>query len=562
MWRKYSIVIILVCIVGLIIPTAHAAEDDDQILFVYTASSSNENVKKLDLLLHHFSTETMVIEAETLTEEMMQTADYIVVYHGSEEDLPEAIVKKFQGMDKKLFIFIGENVAQVWPNMATKKQVINSIGFTKQGKRFPIQERVSAHIASENDIDEVLLYGFYGEQVVPLMVKNKQQYYLGVTELNELILQHVAELLHDIIANDHIAGHEAYIRLENIHPLTDAKKVQEVVDVLESRQIPYVLAVQPVYTNPETRDVTTFKDAADLLKVIHDAQKANGTVLVHGYTNEQELGYEFWDATFDQPMINEIDKQAGVKRKPPIAFQTATAYEDYQTMMHEKEKEYVNERLERAIKGLVKEEIYPIGFAPPFHLMSEAGYETAANYFTALVGQVQLSDETAASLYAPPFATTASFLHGMTVYPETVGDISQLTTVSHEQAAKNVAKAQIVRDGMIGLSYQTYLGANQLASQLDEIEHISGLQWLGLNQTDQQVMTGHISIQAMTDNPIHVVSHMTWKEHFNDWIQQFTVLEKVLWVVTLLVFIFVVLFLSFALHLRLQLKRRLFEERK
>src|SRR5699024_2069173 len=185
---------------------------------------------------------------------------------------------------------------------------------------------------------------------------------------------HVAELLHDIIDNDHMGRHEAYIRLENIHPLTDAKKVEEVTELLESRQIPYVLAVQPVYTNPDTGDVTSFKDADDLLKVLHEAQKANGTVLVHGYTNDQELGYEFWDATFDQPMIKQTDKEAIVKRKPQAAFQTIKQYEAYQMMMHDKEKEYVNERLERAIKGLVREDMYPIGFAPPFHLLSEVGY--------------------------------------------------------------------------------------------------------------------------------------------------------------------------------------------
>ena len=561
MWRKYNVLIILFVLVGWMIPTAHAAEDDEQILFVYTSLSSNKNVKKLDLLLHHFSTETMVVEAEALTEEMIGTADYVVVYQEKEEKLPQDLVEILQEMEKP-FIFIGENVAQVWPDMVTKKQVINSIGFTKQSKRFPTQEKVSAHIASEDDMEEVLLYGFYGERILPLMMRNKAQYYLGVTELNELILQHLAELLHDIIDNNHIARHEAYIRLENIHPLTNAKKVQEVVELLETRQIPYVLAVQLVYTNPETGDVTTFKDADDLLKVIHEAQKANGTVVVHGYTNDQELGYEFWDTTFDQPMISETDKEAIVKRKPQTDFQTVKQYEEYQATMHDKEREYVNDRLERAIKGLVKKDIYPIAFAPPYHLMSEAGYQTAATYFTALFGQVQLSDDTAKSLYAPPFVTTASFLQGMMVYPETIGDISQLTTASLERATKNIEKTQIVRDGMIGLSYQTYLGASQLSRQLDGIEQISGLQWLALNQTEQEVTTGNISIQASTDKPIQVMSHLTWKEGFNDWLEQFTVLEKVLWVVTLFVFIFVVLFLSFALHLRLQLKKRLFEERK
>src|SRR5699024_11864022 len=66
--------------------------------------------------------------------------------------------------------------------------------------------------------------------------------------------------------------------------------------------------------------------------------KANGTVVVHGYTNDQELGYEFWDTTFDQPMISETDKEAIVKRKPQTDFQTVKQYEEYQATMHDKEK--------------------------------------------------------------------------------------------------------------------------------------------------------------------------------------------------------------------------------
>src|SRR5699024_2137875 len=113
-------------------------------------------------------------------------------------------------------------------------------------------------------------------------------------------------------------------------------------------------------------------------------------------------------------------------------------------------------RVDKAIKALVKEDIYPVAFTSPFHLLSEASYETVANSFTTLFGQVQLSNKTADSLYAPPFATTASFLHGLNVYPETVGDISHLTRMTHERATKKLTQAQIVRDGMIGLSYQTY----------------------------------------------------------------------------------------------------------
>lgn len=322
------------------------------------------------------------------------------------------------------------------------------------------------------------------------------------------------------------------------------------------------MAVQPVYTNPETGDVTTLQEADELLKVIQEAQSSKATLLVQGYTNDQKAGYEFWDINFDQPMMEQVDKEAMLKRKPQAAFQTREEYEAYREDLSEKEQAYVQTRLEKAIKALVKEELYPIAFTPSYGLMGEAGYEAVATYFSSMLGPVQLLDENSTALYAAPFKTRASFLQGMKLYPTTVGDISPISTAGHEEMIKNLAKAQIVRDGMIGFSYQTYLGAGQLSKQLDKVEQISSLQWLDLSQTEQTVSTGIISIQSSTDQAIHFVNHLTWKDRFTDWINQFSILEKMLWVVTLFVFVFVVLFLLFALHLRLQLKKRLFEERK
>lgn len=216
MWRKSILLVLLLLSVNITLVEA-GATDEETILLLYTPRSSMENVKKLDLILHHFSAETKVLDTEMIREDILHEADYIVFYNESEESLPENILEKLHGK-KKALIFIGDKVTELWPTMSTEEAVINSVSFTKEGKRFPLEEKVKMHIPNRSPEQEVLLYGFYGEAVMPLLVKNKAGYYLGVTELNDLILQHVAEVLHDIIDNDHPAIHEAYLRLDNIHP--------------------------------------------------------------------------------------------------------------------------------------------------------------------------------------------------------------------------------------------------------------------------------------------------------------------------------------------------------
>ena len=44
----------------------------------------------------------------------------------------------------------------------------------------------------------------------------------------------------------------AYLRLEDVHPVADINQLKEIAELLKEKQIPYMITVIPVYTDPQT----------------------------------------------------------------------------------------------------------------------------------------------------------------------------------------------------------------------------------------------------------------------------------------------------------------------
>src|SRR5699024_1354474 len=168
-------------------------------------------------------------------------------------------------------------------------------------------------------------------------------------------------------------------------------------------------------------------------------------VVFNGYSNVANASYEFWDGYFDQPMYGEQEEREQLLSMSQ--FTNKDDYEQYIGELREKEKAFVQMRMEKGIHDLAKADIAPLAFSPVFHAMSQEGYAVARKHATSIVRNIQLTYDTASSIYAPPFLTSASIIKGMTVYPETVGDISNTTATDFANAISKLEMSQIVRDG-------------------------------------------------------------------------------------------------------------------
>ncbi|MCU0242515.1 MAG: DUF2334 domain-containing protein, partial [Vicinamibacteria bacterium] len=61
-----------------------------------------------------------------------------------------------------------------------------------------------------------------------------------------------ADLLHDILDQDHPRSHSALIRIEDTNPFSNPKQLRAIADLLSARKVPFLVGVTPFYVNPTT----------------------------------------------------------------------------------------------------------------------------------------------------------------------------------------------------------------------------------------------------------------------------------------------------------------------
>jgi uncharacterized protein YdaL len=101
-----------------------------------------------------------------------------------------------------------------------------------------------------------------------------------------------ADLLFDALAPQTPDRHRALLRLEDISPNDDPAEVRQVAEYLWAQQIPYAVAVIPVYEDPNgvynggVPERIQLKQRPQLVKALRWMLSHGGTLVQHGYTHQ------------------------------------------------------------------------------------------------------------------------------------------------------------------------------------------------------------------------------------------------------------------------------------
>lgn len=545
--------------------------DELVILFIYSTSKNekNGNVKKIDMLLRHFTNRVQTVSEQEVKLKDFTSATHVVYYGEKRKKMNDIVLSGFRAFPGPI-IAIGENVEQI-SRFADLHFVtdgkMNGVSLNQKTPKDVPMHRVKRFSKPKNA--NVWLYGHRGEETFPIFVQiNHHDFYFAVTSFIDSVVSHYfADLLHDIFPNDHPHEHLAYLRLEDIHPQTDPEKLLEVGEYLIQRNIPFLLVVIPVYIDPKTGEKVYFSKSSKLLRVLHYLQKNGGTVIAHGYTHqyresETGEGFEFWDVENDQ-MIVALNPEDEVERvKTQDYFANAEDYQSYMESLKRNERTYIEDRLRNSIHELVRYELYPLGFEVPHYTISQQGYTVISEYFSSIFGKLQLDDRHWKVMDSPPYVTTAEHVNGMTIYPETIGFVDPLLPNSIQKIENLIQQAAIVRDGVIGGFYHPYLGLDHLPPLIHAIEKIPNVTWLDLKQTKQHVNSERVEIISNDTGEVVVKNDLSWRDEWKKKLFSVTWFEKILWLVTFIVFMFVCMFFGFSVYLRSRVRKRLFRERK
>jgi predicted deacetylase len=268
--------------------------------------------------------------------------------------------------------------------------------------------------------------------------------------------------------------HRALIRLEDVGPTADPLQLRQIADLLAAEEIPFSVAVYPVYVGPvnqHPREWIPLKDRPQVVEAINYMLSKGGTLILHGYThqlgdkrnpNNGESGedYEFYRVHYNASHVLVYDG--------PVTKNSAV---------------WTRLRIEKALAairavGLPRPELWQF----PEYGAAPADYRVAASMFVArfergnyAAGPPGHEDLRTLTEQTPPYLVRDSY--GGPVLPETLGYVmgphvptTGPGSIRAILAAAAVEKAA-VRDSVAGVYYHPFLGTGPLRRLVDGLRH-------------------------------------------------------------------------------------------
>ncbi|KFM99174.1 DUF2334 domain-containing protein [Bacillus clarus] len=494
----------------LLIPihTSAQTKKTPHVLILYSSDNNQitNNIQIINIQIGHFTNNITVKSVKEMNKATNSPTYTHVVYIGEKQEELSSEAKQFLERFSGPVLALGQNVEQL-PNrfsFITSNETelkTRTIEYPKNKLKNELhEERLIKEI---NTSGTILASALSADSTHPLIVQQKESYYVATSNLFDWLSHYVGEVLFSYFQQKPETNKTlAYLRLEDVHPAADIKQLKAIAELLKEKKLPYMITVIPVYTDPSTGKTIHLKDKPELVDVLRFMQNNGASIIMHGYTHqfydsETGEGFEFWDVKADQP----IRQSKREKPKTKEDFQSPEDYNEYVQKGQIFEEKYIKEHVEKGIMELVDAKLYPVAFEAPHYTMSQKGYEILAKYFSTYVGQLQLGDTTWKSMHAPAYTSTPSFLHGMKLIPETVGFIEEgQTPAKMNERAKSITK---LSDGIIGAFYHPYLGVETFNDVVSNLESIPNIKWIDLQKESNEVNMKDIHITTNKDG-IHI----------------------------------------------------------
>jgi uncharacterized protein YdaL len=493
-------------------------------LIIYSGRTTQQiiDVRILDAIVGQFRHNYKLISDTDFGHENLADYQYVIYMGAEEKTLPAALVTAVDNYTGPFYAFYA-NANQFtrklpWLRM-DGRVLVNKVGLPDGSTQDLSDELATMGRPSGTTTDlsgDHLFYDVSGQGAsvtvigqrsggggsVPLGLHVGDDYYFAGVNMHPPVDGYVSETLLDFFHQKGV-GFVKYLRLEDVHPLSDPRLLMEQARWLKQEGIPYMVTVIPVYQYADGDKVHLYQKPA-VVRALRYMQANGGSIVLHGYTHkfraeETGEGFEFWDAENDRPIYQPADA------KPKFRSDFATEAE-WNAFVKEGEKfevSYIEERLTLGVQELVAHGLYPIAFEPPHYAISQLGYKIVAQHFSSYIGQLQMSDSTWKSGYAPPYASQPTFIHGMTVYPETLGFIEE----DRQEASFQSIRAELesrtqFSQGYLAAFYHPYLGLAGLERLVGLMNEFPG-KWLNLKDESNFVQVKNIRITT-EDGIIHV----------------------------------------------------------
>jgi uncharacterized protein YdaL len=275
-----------------------------------------------------------------------------------------------------------------------------------------------------------------------------------------------ADMLHDILGENHAESHRAIIRIEDVHPLEDPDRLREVADLLYDEDVPFLIALIPYYVNPEQGIRVSLTDKPDFVDAIHYMVRKGGAVVLHGATHQYRgitaADYEFWD----------------------IGSGGALEHETVQ---------YVREKVASSLEECLRNGIYPIIWETPHYTGSMTTYDAVSTIFSSAMEQRSAINSAEYGQIFPYIIHRD--MHGQKIYPENLGYVQYDPSdpeVSRRQVGFMLGHARVnlaVRDGFASAFFHSFVPHENLRRL------VRGIKEMGYRYIDLQKERNVVRLQ-------------------------------------------------------------------
>ncbi|MFH0989507.1 MAG: DUF2334 domain-containing protein [bacterium] len=284
---------------------------------------------------------------------------------------------------------------------------------------------------------------------IPYIVKSKNLTYIGdspfsyASETDRYLL--FADMLHDILGEQHEESHSAIIRIEDISPMDDPERLRDIADLFASHNVPFLVGVIPFYVNPSTGTRLGLSDKPELVDALKYVVHNGGALVMHGSTHQYKgvtaSDFEFWNQMTNKPIADESEST-------------------------------FSKKIESGIQEFMKNGLYPIVWETPHYTGSFLLYKTIAKYFSSAMEPRLAIEDIDQSQFFPYII--AKDLFGQKLYPENLGYVpfDEDPRIGEEavQTILRGAKANLaVRDGFAACFFHSFNELDLLEELVDGI---------------------------------------------------------------------------------------------
>ncbi|WP_062106370.1 DUF2334 domain-containing protein [Bacillus niameyensis] len=516
---RKALIYVISCLflISIIFPCKAGAESHDlRVVIIY--DSPNEEVYRMDSLVGHFTNDITIRRADEVGE--LSSFTHVIYLSMNDEKPTLPLVTALNDFHGPVFQ-IGQHIEDFSRGSfvdSVRKENIQSIIVGDSEVSLEVEKVAFAYNFKNNT--NVIYKGKAENEQFPIVFSDGANLFATVNTISGMISHYVGEALFSFFGVPK-GNPVKVLRLEDIHPKTDPKILQQIGEYLWEKKIPYMMTIIPVYTNPNTGEEVHLNDEKELVRVLKYMQDHGASFILHGYkhqyrSSETGEGFEYWDALHDRPIYQNKDEKVLLRKD----FQTEKEYETFVEKGKMFEKEYIHQTVSDGIKEMAEQGLFPLGFEPPHYAMSLEGYKALTNYFTTYVGETQISNETYQTTFAPLFDSEPAFMHGLKLVPETLGYIDPNDEKAVESLQNHADFLANFSDSYLSFFYHPYLGLDPLKEVIDDMEKYKDYKWLDLKMMENRVQIDGITITSedgvvnadisMKIKLTHMVKTMWW----------------------------------------------------